>query len=54
LNVILGLEDAVWMIGANLVSAAALGYLISGVRDLFARRKQPKARKLHEEPQAAG
>jgi len=54
LNVILGLEDAVWMIGANLVSAAALGYLISGARDLLARRERPKARKLHEEPQAAG
>jgi YhgE/Pip-like protein len=49
-----GLEDAVWMIGAYLVSAAALGYLISMVRDLFARDKRPKARELHEEPQAAG
>jgi hypothetical protein len=54
LNVILGLEDAVWMIGANLVSAAALGYLVSVVRDLLARCKRPKARKLHWEPQAAG
>jgi YhgE/Pip-like protein len=37
-----GLEDAVWMVGAYLVSAAALGYLISLVRDLFTRRKRPE------------
>ncbi|MEJ7816669.1 MAG: ABC transporter permease [Rubrobacter sp.] len=40
-----GLEDAVWTIGAYLVSAAALGYLISLVRDLFARRERPKTGK---------
>jgi YhgE/Pip-like protein len=39
-----GLEDAVWMIGAYLVSAAVLGYLISLVKDLFARRKKPEAK----------
>jgi YhgE/Pip-like protein len=37
-----GLEDAVWMVGAYLVSAAALGYLISLVRDLSTRRKKPE------------
>jgi len=40
-----GLEDAVWMIGTYLVSAAAMGYLISLVRDLFARRERLKAGK---------
>ena len=35
-----GLEDAVWMIGLYLAGAAVLGYLISLVRDLFARRDQ--------------
>jgi hypothetical protein len=37
-----GLEDAVWMVGAYLVGAAALGYLISLVRDLSTRRKKPE------------
>ncbi len=37
-----GLEDAVWMVGAYLVSAAAVGYLISLVRDLSTRRKKPE------------
>lgn len=40
------LEDAVWMVGAYLVSAATLGYLISLVRDLFARRERPKTGKV--------
>ncbi len=39
-----GLEDAVWMVGAYLVSAAALGYLISLVRDLSTRRKKPEVK----------
>jgi uncharacterized phage infection (PIP) family protein YhgE len=34
-----GLEDAVWMIGLYLVGSVVLGYLISLVRDLAARRK---------------
>ena len=38
-----GLEDAVWMIGAYLASAAMLGYLISLFRDLFARRDRKVA-----------
>ena len=40
------LEDAVWMVGAYLVSAATLGYLISLVHDLFARRERPKTGKV--------
>ncbi|MBA3636525.1 MAG: ABC transporter permease [Actinomycetota bacterium] len=40
------LEDAVWMVGAYLVGAATLGYLISLVRDLFARRERPKTGKV--------
>ena len=43
-----GLEDALWMIGAYLVSAAILGYLISLVRDLFDRRKKPEAKYVNE------
>jgi YhgE/Pip-like protein len=43
-----GLEDAVWMIGAYLASAAVLGYLISLVRDLFDRRKKPEAKYVNE------
>jgi hypothetical protein len=46
-----GLEDAVWMVGTYLAGAAALGYVIALVRDLSARRGQPKSRKL---PEAAG
>jgi hypothetical protein len=48
-----GLEDAVWMIGAYLVSAAVLGYLISLVRDLFDRPKKPGMKQV-EEPAASG
>jgi hypothetical protein len=48
-----GLEDAVWMIGAYLVSAAVLGYLISLVKDLFDRRKKPEA-KYVEGPVTSG
>jgi hypothetical protein len=42
---IAGLEDAVWMAGAYMVGAAALGYLISLARDLITRRERPKAGK---------
>jgi hypothetical protein len=48
-----GLEDAVWMIGAYLAGAAMLGYLISLLRDLFARRKKPEAGHT-EEPVSPG
>ena len=34
-----GLEDSVWMLGAYLAGAAALGYVISVVQDLSARRR---------------
>jgi len=44
-----GLKDAVWMIGAYLASAAVLGYLISLLRDLFARREHKKVGKDAEE-----
>jgi YhgE/Pip-like protein len=37
-----GLEDAVWMLGAYLAGAAVLGYVISLIKDLVARRKKPK------------
>jgi YhgE/Pip-like protein len=43
-----GLEDAVWTIGSYLALAAVLGYLISLVRDLFARHRHPKTGKLHQ------
>jgi len=49
-----GLEDAVWMIGAYLTGSAVLGYVISLVRDLSARRGYPKSRKLPEGAEAAG
>jgi ABC-2 type transporter len=45
-----GLEDAVWMLGAYLAGSAALGYVISVLADLVARRRKPQ----HvEEPAAA-
>jgi hypothetical protein len=47
-----GLEDAVWMIGVYLVGAVLLGYLISLLRDLSARRKG--TRRLEEGAKAAG
>jgi hypothetical protein len=43
-----GLEDAVWIIGAYFACSAVLGYLISVIRDLFARRRHPKTGELHE------
>src|SRR5215210_7145165 len=46
-----GLEDTVWMIGAYLASAALLGYVISLVRDLFARRERKAAGKVTETAQ---
>jgi YhgE/Pip-like protein len=49
-----GLEDAIWMIGAYLAGAAVLGYMISLVRDLFARRKRKEVRKPHGGAEAAG
>jgi YhgE/Pip-like protein len=49
-----GLEDAVWMIGAYFACAAALGYVISLVRDLISRRGRTKATKLPEGVEAAG
>lgn len=39
-----GLEDAVWVLGAYLAGAVALGYGISLVRDVLARRKKPRAK----------
>jgi YhgE/Pip-like protein len=47
-----GLEDAVWMIGLYLVVSVVLGYLVSLVRDLAARRKGTKG--FEEGVQAAG
>jgi YhgE/Pip-like protein len=38
-----GLEDAVWMLGAYLAGSAALGYVISLLADLVARRRKPQA-----------
>jgi len=43
-----GLEDAVWMVGAYLAGAALLGYVISLVRDLFARREHKEAGRVAE------
>jgi hypothetical protein len=43
-----GLEDAVWMIGAYLAVAAVLGYLISLLRDVFARRGRKEAGRVAE------
>jgi hypothetical protein len=42
------LEDAVWMIGAYLAVAAVLGYLISLLRDVFARRPRKEAGRVAE------
>ena len=47
-----GLEDAVWMIGLYLLGSVVLGYLISLVRDLAARRKGTK--RFDEGAEAAG
>ena len=49
-----GLEDALWMIGAYVIGSAALGYLISVVQDLFARRERKGAKKRSEGAEAAG
>jgi YhgE/Pip-like protein len=49
-----GLEDAVWMIGMYLVGPVMLGYLISLVRDLSARRGRKGAKRLDEGAEAAG
>jgi YhgE/Pip-like protein len=47
-----GLEDAVWMLGAYLAGAAALGYVISRIQDLVARRRKPHTEHVGE-PAAA-
>ena len=47
-----GLEDAVWMLGAYLACSAALGYVISLLADLIARRRKPKTEHVRE-PAAA-
>jgi YhgE/Pip-like protein len=49
-----GLEDAVWMIGFYLVGSVLIGYLISLVRDLSARRGRKGAGMLDEGAKAAG
>lgn len=49
-----GLEDAVWMIGAYLAGAAALGYMISLLRDLAARRGRREITNPPESAEAAG
>lgn len=49
-----GLEDAVWMIGAYLAGAAALGYVISLVRDLATRRGRREITNSPESAEAAG
>jgi YhgE/Pip-like protein len=49
-----GLEDAVWMIGFYLVGSVVLGYLISLVRDLSARRGRKGAGRFDEGAEAAG
>ena len=48
-----GLEDAVWMLGAYLAGAAGLGYLISVIQDLGARRGQPRVEHVEEHTAAA-
>ena len=48
-----GLEDAMWMIGAYLIGSAALGYLISVIQDLFARRERKGAKKRSAGAEAA-
>jgi YhgE/Pip-like protein len=49
-----GLEDALWMISLYLVGSIVLGYLISLVRDLYARRGRKGANRLEEGAEAAG
>ena len=49
-----GLEDAVWMIGLYLVGSVVLGYLISLLRDLSARRGRKGAKRLDEGTEAVG
>jgi hypothetical protein len=49
-----GLEDAVWMIGAYLAGAVALGFVISLVRDLATRRGRREIRNPPEGAEAAG
>ena len=46
-----GLEDAVWMLGAYLAGSVALGYGISVLTDLVARRRKPQTE--HGEEAAA-
>ncbi len=48
-----GLEDAVWMLGVYLVGSAALGYVISVLADLIARRREPQAKHAGEPAVAA-
>jgi hypothetical protein len=43
-----GLEDAVWMLGAYLAGSAALGYVISVLADLVARRRKPRTEHVKE------
>jgi hypothetical protein len=45
-----GLEDAVWILGAYLVGSVTLGYVISFLADLVARRRKSEHGK---EPAAA-
>jgi hypothetical protein len=50
-----GLEDDLWMIGFYLVGSVVLGYLISLVRDLSARRGGRRgAGRFDEGAEAAG
>ena len=49
-----GLEDAVWMIGMYFVGSAVLGYVISFVRDLSARRGRKGAMRPDEGAKVAG
>ena len=48
------LEDAVWMIGAYLAGAAALGYVISLVRDLATGRGRREIMNPPEGAESAG
>jgi hypothetical protein len=47
-----GLEDAVWILGAYLAGSAALGYVISVLADIVARRREPRGEHA-KEPVAA-
>jgi hypothetical protein len=49
-----GLEDAGWMIGLYLLGSAVLGYLISLLRDLSARRERKGTKRPDEGAEAAG